>query len=139
MHKHKFIFAAFLLVVGTHLFNQFHGNVFLHQLSKLLILPLLILYYFRASKLGGNAISFMVILALFFSFLGDTLLMYVHIAESYFLAGLVAFLLAHVAYIFVYRQFRHADAANALQGVRRVRMAFPIVLAGSGLVFVLYP
>lgn len=52
--------------------------------------------------------------------------------------GLVSFLLAHVTYILAYRQHRY-DSDEGLSGVQRFRFSFPFILAGSGLVTVLYP
>jgi uncharacterized membrane protein YhhN len=44
-----------------------------------------------------------------------------------------------VFYIFTYRQHQHNESENGLQGIQKVRLAFPIILSGTGLVFVLYP
>jgi len=77
--------------------------------------------------------------AMAFSFLGDTLLMYENISSLYFIFGLAAFLISHVFYIFSYRQHRWDSSVNQLQGLQRLRLAFPIILAGTGLVVVLYP
>ncbi len=78
-------------------------------------------------------------LAVSFSFLGDTLLLFGDLAEIYFMLGLVSFLLAHLFYVYAYRQHRLAETTNSLHGVRRIRMAFPILLAGTGLLVVLFP
>jgi uncharacterized membrane protein YhhN len=53
--------------------------------------------------------------------------------------GLGAFLIAHITYIVAYKY--HVDEINGdeLMGIHRVRMAFPIILAGCGLVVVLFP
>lgn len=53
--------------------------------------------------------------------------------------GLGAFLLAHVFYILVYRQHQTVENENQLAGVHRIRLAMPVILAGSGLIIVLYP
>jgi uncharacterized membrane protein YhhN len=111
----------------------------LHQLSKPLILPLLMLYYIREKNLQGKPKSQLLLIALFFSFLGDSLLMYTDKNETYFMAGLFAFLISHMAYIFVYRQHKLSEPGNELAGMQRLRFAFPIILAGTGLVVVLYP
>ena len=44
----------------------------------------------------------MTLLALLFSLAGDVLLMFIDISASFFLSGLVAFLLAHIMYIMVF-------------------------------------
>jgi uncharacterized membrane protein YhhN len=92
-------------------------------------------YYFAAGKEG---LSKLILLALFFSWLGDVLLMYQFKNELYFIFGLAAFLVAHVFYIFIYKRFRIDDDSQALLGVQRFRYSFPIILAGTGLITVLY-
>jgi uncharacterized membrane protein YhhN len=109
----------------------------LHLIGKPLLLPMLGLYYFISTDADSRHTS--VLTALFFSFVGDTLLMFVKYDELYFMLGLASFLLAHVFYIFSYRQHKNASHPDELQGVQRIRLAFPIVLAGSGLVVILYP
>ena len=109
---------------------------FLQHLCKPLIMVFLFWYYVTAANENrSNGVLF----AIIFSFLGDTLLMYESRNAAYFMFGLVAFLIAHVFYILVYRQHRGEENENRLQGVHRARLAFPVILAGSGLVFVLYP
>lgn len=80
-----------------------------------------------------------VMLALLFSFIGDVLLMLQGRGELYFMLGLGSFLFAQMFYIFSYRQHRNPAQADALQGVQRMRLAFPILLAGTGLIVILYP
>jgi uncharacterized membrane protein YhhN len=77
--------------------------------------------------------------AMAFSFLGDTFLMYEYLDGLYFIFGLGAFLISHIFYIFSYRQHRWDSAVNQLQGLQRIRLSFPIILAGTGLVVILYP
>jgi uncharacterized membrane protein YhhN len=108
-----------------------------HVIFKPLIMVTLIVYY--RSSVSDIDRSPSVLLAMFFSFAGDLLLMFESKNEIFFILGLVAFLLAHLFYIFAYRQHRSESHADQLQGVQKFRMAFPVILAGSGLVVVLYP
>jgi uncharacterized membrane protein YhhN len=57
----------------------------------------------------------------------------------FFMLGLSAFLLAHIFYVVAYRQHQDESDDNALKGIQKIRFAFPIVLAGTGLIVVLYP
>ena len=52
--------------------------------------------------------------------------------------GLAAFLVAHIFFILAYRQHRTDDTASELQGLQKIRYAFPIILSGTGLVVILY-
>jgi uncharacterized membrane protein YhhN len=108
-----------------------------HLICKPLIMIMLGWYYISSTDSESRNLS--VLVAIFFSFLGDTLLMFVDRDELYFMLGLAAFLIAHLFYIFSYRQHKNASHPDELQGVQRIRLAFPIILAGSGLVIVLYP
>lgn len=102
-------------------------------IGKPLIMISLFTYYIVSVDRENKSPVFM--LGLVFSFAGDVLLM----NPEYFILGLVAFLLAHVMYVFAYRQHRHDEAQDDLRGLQRVRLAFPILLAGTGLVVILYP
>jgi uncharacterized membrane protein YhhN len=105
----------------------------LYLISKPLIAPSLLLYYFMNVDAEDRSRS--AILAFFFSFLGDTLLM----NPDYFIGGLIAFLVAHVFFVFTYRQHQFEESENALAGLQRIRLAFPIILAATGLVVILFP
>ncbi len=127
-----FIFVSTAVIVSTVV-----DLPLLHLIGKPLLLPLLGWYYFISTDVDSRTPS--VLVAIFFSFLGDTLLMFGKHDELYFMLGLAAFLIAHVFYIFSYRQHKNASHPDELQGVQRIRLAFPIVLAVSGLVVILYP
>ena len=105
----------------------------LHLVTKPLIMSSLMFYYlFAVDKVNRSG---MVLLAIAFSFAGDLLLM----DPGLFIPGLLAFLFAHVFYIFAYRQHTSDETTDALRGIHRIRLAFPIVLTGTGLVVLLYP
>lgn len=129
------IIVFFLVSLGELLSGVIHSHE-LHLICKPLILISLGIYYWFNSS--GNR-SMLVLLAIFFSFGGDTLLMFEDSNSLFFILGLVSFLISHIFYIPAYRQHRDEQLADGLQGIQRVRLAFPIVLAGTGLVIVLYP
>jgi uncharacterized membrane protein YhhN len=105
----------------------------LYLISKPLIVPSLLLYYFMNVQAEDRSRS--AILALVFSFVGDTLLM----NPDYFIGGLIAFLIAHILFVFTYRQHQFEETENALAGLQRIRLAFPIILAATGLIIILFP
>lgn len=94
----------------------------------------LMAYYFSSVAQPKSV----VISALFFCWLGDVLLMFVERTELFFIAGLASFLIGHVFYIFCYRMLR-TPGTGGLLPTQRLRFAFPIALAGSGLLTVLFP
>jgi len=108
----------------------------LHFICKPMIMVTLGVYYL--SSAGENR-SIVVLLAIVFSLAGDVALMFDSINVNYFMVGLICFLISHVFYIVAYRQHQSEEEANALQGIQKLRAAFPIVLAGTGLVVILYP
>jgi uncharacterized membrane protein YhhN len=104
----------------------------LHTISKPLILPSLITYFLiSASERNSYFIS-----ALIFCWAGDVLLMVP--SELFFILGLVAFLTGHVCYIISYRALRYPKG-ESLMNTQKIRYSLPIILAGTGLVSVLYP
>jgi uncharacterized membrane protein YhhN len=124
------IFAISVLVV---LVAEIADLKTLYMISKPLIMISLFAYYFLS--VGQEDRSRPVLLAMAFSLVGDILLM----NPDDFVLGRVAFLIAHIFYIFAYRQIQFEDADNSLAGLQKMRLAFPIILAGSGLVIILYP
>ena len=124
----------FLSAVGV-IVSQFTGSLYLHWITKPMIMITLGIYYFAAAKPRSALLS----LAIFFSLAGDVFLMFERYFSEAFIAGLSAFLLAHIFYILAYRQHRDESDENALRGIQKIRFSFPIILAGTGLIVVLYP
>jgi uncharacterized membrane protein YhhN len=133
----KIALAIFGVVSITVLVSTIVEASLLHLVCKPLIMITLGWYYMSSTNSETRNTS--VLVAIFFSLIGDTLLMFIDRDELFFMLGLAAFLIAHAFYIFSYRQHKNASHPDELQGVQRIRLAFPIILAGSGLVFVLYP
>lgn len=111
--------------------NQFH---LLFLVAKPLIMISLVGYYLASSTREER--SFTVLLALFFSWTGDVLLMFT--GDLFFMLGLGGFLISHVFYVLAYRQHKR-EGGEGFLGVQKVRYAFPIILAGTGLLVILYP
>jgi uncharacterized membrane protein YhhN len=125
----------FVLVGLAELVAGIFDIQYLHTACKPLIMITLGLYY----SVYSTQRSLVVYLAILFSFIGDTTLMLESRDPIFFTVGLGAFLLAHVFYTLAYRQHQYLADDNALQGIQKMRFAFPVVLWGTGLVVVLYP
>jgi uncharacterized membrane protein YhhN len=119
------------------LISQSLNQPWLHTVCKPVLLPLLAAFYIISCRQADRPVSVLMVLALMFSWAGDVLLM--GEGELFFMLGLAAFLLAHVVYFFVYRQHQHEDDEQGLKGLQRIRFAFPILLAGTGLIVILLP
>lgn len=106
-------------------------------LFKPLIMIVLGIYYYNQSAKDG-LLSKPVMVAIIFSWLGDVSLMFQHSGEIYFMIGLGSFLIAHTGYILAYPQYIEKETGNGLHGIQKFRFSFPIVLAGTGLITILY-
>lgn len=107
----------------------------LHQVCKPLIMVTLGIYYLCHAEYRSTIVW----LAIFFSLAGDVLLMFESEHPKFFIFGLAAFLMAHLCYILAYRKHQNQSLENSLKGVQKIRFSFPIILAGTGLIVVLYP
>jgi uncharacterized membrane protein YhhN len=133
--KKTALLLFFIVSLGELLSGVIHSRE-LHIICKPLILITLGVYYWLNASQHRSTL---VLGAIIFSFGGDTLLMFDTSDTIFFTLGLVSFLISHIFYILAYRQHRDEQLTDGLQGIQRIRLAFPIILAGTGLVIVLYP
>ncbi len=106
-----------------------------HLAAKPLIMLSLLAFYLVSS--GQRSAVF--IWALLFCWGGDVLLMFQEQHQLYFIAGLLAFLTGHVLYILAYRKLQSADTKTGLMTTQKLRFSFPIILAATGLIAILFP
>jgi len=85
-------FVTTLLVILSGLSSN---SSWLNLIFKPLLMPLLALYFLSQKSNHKKQI----LLALFFSWLGDLFLMFQHQKEIFFMLGLLSFLIAHIWYI----------------------------------------
>jgi uncharacterized membrane protein YhhN len=128
----RWVLILFFISAVLEITAQILNSPGLHWVAKPLLLILLTAYY-QQSTPSINRVFF---LALIFCWLGDVLLMFEQYNEFYFMTGLGSFLMAHMFLIFSYRQL--SSVQDAFEGTQRVRLSFPIILAGSGLTVILY-
>ncbi|MCU0437575.1 MAG: lysoplasmalogenase [Raineya sp.] len=118
-----------LLELASHLFQ----NVQLHLFVKPLLMPLLAAY-FTTTSLKAFKLAKGVLIALFFSFLGDTFLLFDGKADIFFILGLSMFLLAHIFYvIFFYKQ------AKDILVFKKNLILILILGYGVSLIYYLFP
>lgn len=104
----KFI-IVFAIIVLAELFLMNIESVFsLHYFTKPLIVGSLIAYLLSQGRYLEKSTKNLTLLALIFSVIGDMFLMYTDKSPHYFTSGLVAFLLAHIMYIFVFLKMRNS-------------------------------
>ncbi|MBS1682069.1 MAG: lysoplasmalogenase [Bacteroidetes bacterium] len=127
----RFLFVT--VAVAEIIAQVFHWPT-LHFIAKPMIVFSLLIYYWKSTALVYRGF----IGALFFCWLGDVFLLFDHLNEFYFMAGLGAFLVAHILLIILYNQLREVQG-EGLSGPQKMRASFPIVLMGTGLITILYP
>ncbi len=135
--KKTFLYL-FILVSAGEILSTLIDIPFGHLICKPAIMITLGLYYLVTQRSRNESLSVPLIVAIIFSCAGDVLLMFQESNANYFMFGLGAFLVAHVFYIFAYKQHQGAGSADELQGLRKIRFALPIVLSGTGLITILY-
>jgi uncharacterized membrane protein YhhN len=106
----------FLLALVTVLVAEYLKNESLRFISKPLLMLLLGIYFLSETKNKSTILKAWIILALFFSWIGDILLMFEHQNKNYFLFGLSAFFLAQIFYIVFFHNIRMREniRGNAL-------------------------
>ena len=87
-------------------------NETLRYISKPLLMPLLIVYFILHTRPFISALKKWIVLALVFSWLGDVLLMFESTNSSFFIFGLIAFLIAHIFYIFFFENVIRKERLN---------------------------
>ncbi len=89
----KFGITIYLLILMLHLFAQLLGYTSLQYGSKLVLLPLLMLFFYVQPFFATAAKSkYLILVGLFGSFLGDAFLL----SEAYFIPGMIAFMTTHI-------------------------------------------
>jgi len=106
----------FLIILIVNLIAVYAENEALEFISKPLLMPVLAIYLFVQTRSFISNLKPWIILALFFSWLGDILLMFEKNGSLFFLLGLSAFLLAQVSYIIFFHGIRMREyiRGNAL-------------------------
>jgi uncharacterized membrane protein YhhN len=135
MTRRKLFLIIFIVVTTVELVAVIADLKFISLFSKPLIMLSLVGYYLGSVPHRSPVM----IRAMFFCWAGDVLLMFVDRDESFFMMGLLAFLIGHVLYIVAYRQHQSGDPEKGLLATQKIRYSFPIILAGTGLVVILFP
>ncbi len=134
MRKKIFLLVS-ILISALEMVGIMLANPILITVAKPLIVLSLICYYHYSTL--KNSLPF--VSALFFCWAGDVLLMFQSEGEVFLMLGLLCFLIGHGFFILSYIKARWDKTDEALMGTQKARFAFPIILAGSGLIVTLYP
>lgn len=127
---------VFWAVALLHLLAIQQDLIWVERLTKPMIVGILIYHYYRRTRLQSS-FDKKILAGLIWSWIGDVALMGVGIKSSFFLVGLVAFLIGHIAYITAFREDIKSGGKRPIW-VISLAMAYFIT---HGLLFyiVLYP
>lgn len=123
------------LIVIVELAGRLTGQIALEYPVKPLIMIWMALYFMRFKK--KDAFVAPVLVAFFFSWAGDILLMFSGNSELFFFAGVGGFFLAQLAYIYTFVRFSEQGGRGFLQ--KRPAMALPFLAYAAGIYFILLP
>ena len=99
----KFGITIYLLILMLHLFAQLLGYTSIQYGSKLILLPLLMLFFYVQPFFATAAKSkYLILIGLFGSFLGDAFLL----SEAYFIPGMIAFMTTHIFNILFFNSLK---------------------------------
>ena len=99
----KFGITIYLLILMLHLFAQLLGYTSLQYASKLVLLPLLMLFFYVQPFFATAAKSkYLILFGLFGSFLGDAFLL----SDALFIPGMIAFMTTHIFNIFFFHPLK---------------------------------
>jgi uncharacterized membrane protein YhhN len=105
VNKRSWIFL-FAVGLAANITGGLIKNQWVEYISKPLIVISLIIYFFFQTKNTSSSLKKWVVAALFFSWVGDMLLLFQQNHSLFFLLGLSAFLIAHIFYIVLFHSIR---------------------------------
>ncbi len=92
------LLKAFACIAVLHLASKLLNFEWADNTSKVLLLPVLILYFRSETQNSNSRLRTLFTAALFFAWAGDTVLIFSDQAEIYFMVGLLFFLLTQLFY-----------------------------------------
>jgi len=123
----KFGITIYLLILMLHLFAQLLGYTSIQYASKLVLLPLLMLFFYVQPFFATAAKSkYLILLGLFGSFLGDAFLL----SDAYFIPGMIAFMTTHIFNILFFHPLKPK------MGESKTKLHVSILLLAAFCVFV---
>lgn len=130
----KKIAIAFWLLTLADIIGITADVPLLHFIAKPLLVPaLLLLLYFTTSPVPGKSL---LLVGLFFSWLGDLFLLFEYANKLFFIFGLASFLTTHIFYIIYFLRIRSAGISLLK---KQPLLALLVAAYGISLVWLLYP
>ncbi|MCZ2458700.1 MAG: lysoplasmalogenase [Chitinophagales bacterium] len=105
MNRNRWI-ILYLIILILHLTGILLDNEMVQVITKPLLVAFLIFYFFLRTRVWNDVLKKWITAALFFSWLGDVVLMFQNDKQIFFLLGLSSFLIAQVFYILSFQIIR---------------------------------
>lgn len=125
---------VFVLVFLIDLVAVYANNEALRYATKPLLMPVLTLFFISETRAVHSSLKKLIIAALIFSWLGDVLLMFENFQESFFIYGLVSFLITQVFYILFFEKIIIREKLK-----QRYWIFLPVIAFYIALILVLSP
>jgi len=125
----------FAVIVIVELTGRFVDNINLEYMVKPLIMIWMAVYFmiFRKKK----QFTVPVLVAFFFSWVGDNFLMFSGKNELFFFAGVGGFFVAQLTYIYIFTTYREKAVKGLVQN--RLLLILPFLVYVSGIYVLLFP
>ncbi|HWC53068.1 MAG TPA: lysoplasmalogenase [Chitinophagaceae bacterium] len=112
--KKNYWIITYAVILAVHLIGIYLNNETLQLFSKPLLVILLIGCFLLQTRIWNDTLKKWILAALFFSWVGDVLLMLQGNDQLFFLLGLSSFLLAHIFYIIFFHNIRLRENIKSL-------------------------
>ena len=135
LNKNTGLLITFLVVSAIHLIGIIIKQPLLADITKVLLMPLLLGYVIALPNrkfIGFN----LLVIAILFCWAGDVLLMFTENNELFFLLGLASFLIGHIFYMLTFNKM--ADKNSIGKPLQPLFYLIPLLFALS-LLIVLFP
>jgi len=129
------LILVFVAIVIVQMIGSWTGNIWFEYLAKPLLLPWMAIYFLLYS--GKGNFKWMVLLAFFFSWTGDILLMFSGSLEILFYAGVGGFFMAQLSYILVFTNYFKNQRKGFI--IRKPLILIPYLLYLIGIIVLLFP
>jgi len=124
----RILHLAFVVIVAIELTGRYVDNIHLEYLVKPLIMIWMGVFFFLFRKKKSFTVP--VLVAFFFSWLGDIFLMFSAKDELFFFAGVGGFFLAQLTYIYIFTHFREHAGKGLIQRKPFLILFFLVYVSG---------
>ncbi len=135
MYNLLLLHLIFAIIVVVELTGRFTDNINLEYMVKPLIMIWVGGYFLLYKKKKEFTVP--VLVAFFFSWVGDNFLMFSGNNELFFFAGVGGFFIAQLTYIYTFATFKEKAGKGFLQ--KNLVLVFPFLVYVSGIYILLFP